>query len=40
MTAIMGTLFASHFKSAIIVNGVISMVGNFWSADIPKWHPV
>jgi acylaminoacyl-peptidase len=40
MSAIMGSRFPTYFKSAIIVNGVISYVGNFWSSDIPEWSTV
>lgn len=35
MGAIMGTRYPQYFKSAIILNGVLSIIGNFWFSDIP-----
>jgi hypothetical protein len=33
----MGTRYSEYFKSAVVVNGVVSIVGNFWATDIPEW---
>jgi len=37
MSAIMGSRYPQHFKSAIILNGVLSLVGNLYFSDIPEW---
>ena len=37
MGAIMGTRYSKYFKGAVILNGVISLPGNFWFSDIPEW---
>lgn len=33
----MGTRHPSHFKSAIIMNGVLNNIGMFFFTDIPEW---
>jgi hypothetical protein len=35
MAAIMGTRYSKYFKAAVILNGVLSVPGNFWFSDIP-----
>ena len=40
MGAIMSSRYPKHFKSAIIINGVISFVANLWSSDLPEWSSV
>lgn len=40
MGAIMGSRHAEDFKSIVIMNGVISIPGNFWFSDIPEWSVV
>lgn len=35
MAAIMGSRFDKYFKSAVILNGVLSIPANFWFSDIP-----
>lgn len=37
MAAIMGSRYPQYFKSAVILNGVLSIIGNFWFSDIPEW---
>ena len=37
MAAIMGTRYDKYFKAAVILNGVISIPGNYWFSDIPEW---
>lgn len=37
MAAIMGSRYHHHFKAAVILNGVLSVPGNFWFSDIPEW---
>ena len=38
MSAIMGSRFDKYFKSAIILNGVLSIPANLWFTDIPEWN--
>ena len=40
MSAILGSRHHQHFKSAIIMNGVISIPGMLWFTDIPEWGTV
>jgi hypothetical protein len=35
MAAIMGSRYSKYFKAAVILNGVLSVPGNFWFSDIP-----
>lgn len=37
MAAIMGSRYHEYFKAAVILNGVLSVPGNFWFSDIPEW---
>ena len=38
MSAIFGVRYSETFKSAIILNGVINLIGNLWFSDIPDWN--
>ena len=40
MSAIMGSRYEKYFKSAVILNGVLSIPGNLWFTDIPEWNTV
>jgi acylaminoacyl-peptidase len=40
MAGIMGTRYPEHFKSAIMANAVISIMGNLWGSDLPEWSTV
>ena len=35
MGAVMGSKYSKHFKSAVILNGVINIIANLWFSDIP-----
>lgn len=35
MAAIMGSKYSKHFKSAVIMNGVLNIIANMWFSDIP-----
>lgn len=40
MSAIMGSRYEKYFKSAVILNGVLSIPANLWFTDIPEWNTV
>ena len=40
MGAIMGSRYHEHFKSAVILNGVLSIPANLFFTDIPEWNTV
>jgi dipeptidyl aminopeptidase/acylaminoacyl peptidase len=35
MAALLGSRYHKHFKSAVIMNGVINNIANMWFTDIP-----
>jgi len=35
MAAIMGSKYSKHFKSAVVMNGVLNVIANLWFSDIP-----
>lgn len=37
LTALLGSRHSSLFRSAIILNGVLSLAGQLWFTDIPEW---
>lgn len=40
MTAILGSRYSEYFKSGVIMNGVLNLIGNMWFNDIPEWNTV
>lgn len=40
MSAILGTRYPEYFRSAVIMNGVLSLIANMWFNDIPEWNTV
>ena len=40
MAAIFASRYPQKFKSAVILNGVLNLIGNLWFADIPEWNTV
>lgn len=36
----MGSRYSKYFKSAIILNGVLSIPGQLFFTDIPEWNTV
>ena len=35
MSAIFGSKYHEYFRSAVVLNGVVSIPGNLWFSDIP-----
>ena len=40
MTAFLGCHHPKHFRSGIVLNGVLSVFGQLWYTDIPEWSTV
>lgn len=40
MSAILGSRYPEYFKSGVIMNGVLTLIGNMWFNDIPEWNTV
>ena len=38
MSAIMGSRYEKYFRSAIVMNGVLSIPASVWFTDIPEWN--
>ena len=40
MSATFGSKYHEYFRSAILINGVVSIPATLWSSDIPEWNTV